>query len=73
MGRAVEALDLTDVLALLDGWERVAWLTQRLGPEGYRQFLQNAHDRTGLPGQGDAEFGVHEANALIRARLAAER
>ena len=34
MARATEALDLTEVLATLDSWRRIAWLTSVHGHDG---------------------------------------
>jgi Family of unknown function (DUF6247) len=42
MARATDALDLTEVLATLDSWRRIAWLTSAHGHEGYRALLARA-------------------------------
>lgn len=42
MAKATEHLDLTEVLATLDLWRRVAWLTTANGPDGYRRMLAQA-------------------------------
>jgi hypothetical protein len=49
MTRATENLDLAEVLAILESWRRIAWLTSANGPAGYRRILANAEhlQRTG--------------------------
>jgi hypothetical protein len=42
MAKATEHLDLTEVLATLDSWRRIAWLTTANGPDGYRGMLAQA-------------------------------
>lgn len=49
MARATESLDLTEVLELLEGWRRVAWMTSEAGPEGHRRMYRRAAAR--LTGQ----------------------
>lgn len=49
MTRATDALDLAEVLATLESWRRIAWLTSANGPASYRRMLAKAEDlqRTG--------------------------
>ena len=52
--RATENFDLAEVLATLESWRRIAWLTSANGPEGYRRILAKAEhlQRTGeLPAE----------------------
>jgi Family of unknown function (DUF6247) len=44
MARATEALDLSEVLATLDSWRRIAWLTAAQGHDGYRRMLDRAQE-----------------------------
>lgn len=69
MARATENLDLAEVLATLESWRRIAWLTSANGPAGYRRILAKAEhlQRTGeLPAgtvlwrQLKAELGLLE-------------
>ena len=69
MTRATENLDLAEVLATLESWRRIAWLTSANGPAGYRRILAKVKhlQRTGeLPAgtvpwrQLKAEFGLAE-------------
>jgi len=45
MARATRELDLTEVLATLESWRRVAWVTTATGAESYRAALATAEDR----------------------------
>jgi hypothetical protein len=69
MAEATHTLDLTKVLDVLRNYHRIAWLTQRQGPEAHRRMLaQVAHTlQTGEapPGGVSAE----EVKALIQKRL----
>ena len=49
VARATEILDLAEVLATLESWRRIAWLTSANGPAGYRRILAKAEhlQRTG--------------------------
>lgn len=38
MARATDTLDLTEVLAVLESWRRVAWLTTANGPDTHRRM-----------------------------------
>ncbi|MDQ2790871.1 MAG: DUF6247 family protein [Actinomycetota bacterium] len=42
MANATKHLDLTEVLATLDSWRRIAWLTTANGPDSYRRMLSQA-------------------------------
>ncbi|MGH3926014.1 MAG: DUF6247 family protein [Pseudonocardiaceae bacterium] len=42
MARAIETLDLSEVLATLESWRRIAWLTSANVPAGYRWILAKA-------------------------------
>jgi hypothetical protein len=42
MTRATETLDLTEVLAVLEFWRRVAWLTAVNGPDAHRRMYRRA-------------------------------
>jgi hypothetical protein len=45
MAVATEALDLSDVLAILESWRRVARLTAVAGPEAHRAMYRRAAAR----------------------------
>jgi len=45
MTKATEALDLTEVLAVLESWRRVAWLTTANGPDAHRRMYRRAAAR----------------------------
>jgi hypothetical protein len=45
MARATETLDLTQVLATLDSWRRVARLTVAAGAEAHRAMYRRAAER----------------------------
>lgn len=42
MAAATESLDLTGVLALLESWRKIAWLTASAGPEAHRRMYRRA-------------------------------
>lgn len=69
MTEAAHILDLTRVLDVLRNYHRIAWLTQRQGPEAHRRMLDHAEHalRTGEapPGSVSAE----EVRALLQERL----
>jgi len=69
MAGATENLDLAEMLATLESWRRIAWLTSANGPAGYCRILAKAAhlQRTGeLPAgtvpwrQLKAELGLPE-------------
>ena len=45
MARATKSLDLTEVLATLEAWRRVAWSTSAAGSERHRAMLARAEHR----------------------------
>ena len=69
MAEAAQTLDLTRVLNVLRNYHRIAWLTQRQGPEAHRRMLdQVAHTlRTGEAPPGSVS--ADEVKALIQERL----
>ncbi len=42
MARATETLELAEVLAVLESWRRVAWLTTANGPDAHRRMYRRA-------------------------------
>lgn len=69
IAEAAWTLDLTRVMDVLRNYHRIAWLTQRQGPEAHRRMLDQAEHalRTGEapPGSVSAE----EVKAMLRERL----
>lgn len=69
IAEAAHTLDLTRVLDVLRNYYRIAWLTQRQGPEAHRRMLDHVEHalRTGEapPGSVSAE----EVKALLQERL----
>jgi hypothetical protein len=62
MIEAAQTLDLTRVLNVLRNYHRIAWLTQRQGPQAHRRMLDKAAEimRTGTnPDAVSAEPVVH--------------
>jgi len=45
MTSATETLDLTEVLATLESWRHVAWLTTANGPDAHRRMYRRAAGR----------------------------
>lgn len=68
IAEAARTLDLTGVLGVLRNYHRIAWLTQRQGPEAHRRMLDKAAEilRTGGNPTG---VPAEEVLALIRERL----
>lgn len=68
IAEAARTLDLTTVLAVLRNYHRIAWLTQRQGPEAHRRMLDKAAEimRTGHNPDG---VSAEDMQALIRERL----
>ena len=64
MARATEALDLSEVLATLESWRRVARLTAVTGPEAHRAMYRRAAAR--LAGE---DVRADEPLPQIKARL----
>ena len=69
MTEATQTLNLTRVLDVLRNYHRIAWLTQRQGPEAHRRMLDHvAHAlRTGEPPPGSVS--AEDIKALIQKRL----
>ncbi len=69
IAEAAQTLDLTRVLDVLRNYHRIAWLTQRQGPEAHRRMLDHVEHalRTGEapPGSVSAE----QVKALLQERL----
>ena len=42
MAKGTEELDLSEVMATLESWRRIALLTTATGPDGYRRMLATA-------------------------------
>lgn len=42
MAEATRTLDLTGVLAVLENWRRIAWITHRHGADAHRRMLDAA-------------------------------
>jgi hypothetical protein len=68
LAEAAETLDLTRVLDVLRNYHRIAWLTQRQGPEAHRRMLDKAAEiiRTGR--NADA-VPIEDVKTLISQRL----
>ncbi len=68
LAEAAETLDLTRVLDVLRNYHRIAWLTQRQGPEAHRRMLDKAAEimRTG---QNPDAVPIEDVKALISQRL----
>jgi hypothetical protein len=68
MAEAARTLDLTRVLDVLRNYHRIAWLTQRQGPEAHRRMLDTAATILRTGSNPNAVAG-DEVRALIRRRL----
>jgi len=68
LAEAAETLDLTRVLDVLRNYHRIAWLTQRQGPQAHRRMLDKAVEimRTG---QNPDAVPIEDVKALISQRL----
>ncbi len=66
---AAQTLDLTRVLDVLRNYYRIAWLTQRHGPEAHRRMLDHVEHalRTGEAAAGSVS--AEEVKALLLERL----
>ncbi len=64
-----QTLDLTRVLDVLRNYHRIAWLTQRQGPEAHRRMLDQVEHalRTGEAPPGSVS--AQEVKALLQERL----
>ncbi len=65
---AAQTLDLTRLLDVLRNYYRVAWLTQRQGPEAHRRMLDKAAEIMRTGENPDAVL-AEDVRALIRKRL----
>lgn len=68
MAEAIETLDLTRVLDVLRSYHRIAWLTQRQGPEAHRRMLDKAAEIMRTKQNPDA-VPIEDVKALISQRL----
>jgi hypothetical protein len=64
---AARTLDLTGVLDVLRNWRRIAWITQRQGPDAHRRMLDAATRL--LAGEDIPVVPGHVVKADINARL----
>lgn len=64
MTRATDTLDLTEVLAVLESWRRLAWLTIANGPDAHRRMYRRAAARL-----ADDDIPDDEPLARTKARL----
>lgn len=69
ISEAARTMDLTKVLDVLRNYHRIAWLTQRQGPEAHRRMLEQADQalRTGEAPPGSAS--ADDIREQIRRRL----
>lgn len=69
IAEAAQTLDLTRVLDVLRNYHRIAWLTQRQGPEAHRRMLDHVKHalRTGEAPPGSVSAA--EVKALLQERL----
>ena len=68
VAEAGQTLDLSRVLDVLRNYHRIAWLTQRQGPEAHRRMLDKAAEITRTGANPDA-VPHEDVKALIRKRL----
>ena len=68
VAEAGQTLDLSRVLDVLRNYHRIAWLTQRQGPEAHRRMLDKAAEITRTGANPDA-VPLEDVKALIRKRL----
>lgn len=61
---ATDTLDLTEVLATLESWRRIAWMTTANGPDAHRRMYRRAAAR--LTGQ---DISPDEPLSQTKARL----
>lgn len=64
MATATATLDLTDVLATLESWRRIAWMTTANGPDAHRRMYRRA--AAALTGH---DIPTDEPLPLTKARL----
>lgn len=65
---AARTLDLTKVLDVLRTYHRIAWLTQRQGPEAHRRMLDKAAEILRTGNNPDA-ISADDVKAVIAKRL----
>lgn len=68
LAQAAQTLDLSRVLDVLRNYHRIAWLTQRQGPEAHRQMLDKAAEIMRTGDNPDA-VSLEDVKALISKRL----
>lgn len=68
LGEAATTLDLTRVLDVLRNYHRIAWLTQRQGPEAHRRMLDKAA-KIMRTGHNPDAVSIDDVKALITKRL----
>lgn len=68
LAEAAETLDLTRVLDVLRNYHRIAWLTQRQGPEAHRRMLDKAAEITRTRRNPEA-VPIEEVRTRINQRL----
>jgi hypothetical protein len=68
VAEAGQALDLSRALDVLRSYHRIAWLTQRQGPEAHRRMLDKAAEIMRTGASPDA-VPLEDVKALIRKRL----
>ena len=68
VAEAGQTLDLSRVLDVLRNYHRIAWLTQRQGPEAHRRMLDKAAEIMRTGANPDA-VPLEDVKALIRKRL----
>ena len=68
VAEAGQTLDLSRVLDVLRNYHRIAWLTQRQGPEAHRRMLDKAAEILRTGANPDA-VPLEDVKALIRKRL----
>ncbi len=68
LAEAAETLDLTMVLDVLRNYHRIAWLTQRQGPQAHRRMLDKAAGILRTRENPDA-VPIEDVKALMSKRL----
>jgi hypothetical protein len=68
LAEAAETLDLTRVLEVLRNYHRIAWLTQRQGPQAHRRMLDKVAEILRTRENPDA-VPIEDVKALICERL----
>ena len=68
MAEAAHTLDLARVLDVLRNYHRIAWLTQRQGPDAHRRMMDKA-DEILQTGGKPTGVSAEDVRALISKRL----